>query len=220
MQNYDDFEVSDRIPITLGVDVAYQGDDYSVVVSNRGGFVKIEGRYQHLDAPDLCRKIADIIADYAKQGIEVSEVRIDGVGIGHATYLLIDNYIPSGIAVYNIKGSNKSPDNSQWYNYRAAMYDFLRDAINAGDIALPEDEDLYREIRSIQYEFRGTALLIMSKSEMRKKRIKSPDILDAVAYATLDHNKLAGIEDELVTSDNIIEEFDALDFDLWNIFPA
>ena len=100
------------------------------------------------------------------------------------------------------------------------MYDFLRDAINAGDIALPEDEDLYREIRSIQYEFRGTALLIMSKSEMRKKRIKSPDILDAVAYATLDHNKLAGIEDELVTSDNIIEEFDALDFDLWNIFPA
>ena len=220
MQNYGDFEVSDRTPVTLGVDVAYQGDDYSVVVSNRGGLVKIEGRYQHLDAPDLCRKIADIIADYAKQGIEVSEVRIDGVGIGHATYLLIDNYIPSGIAVYNIKGSNKSPDNSQWYNYRAAMYDFLRDAINAGDIALPEDEDLYREIRSIQYEFRGTALLIMSKSEMRKKRIKSPDILDAVAYATLDHNKLAGLEDELVTSDNIIEEFDALDFDLWNIFPA
>lgn len=220
MQGYDEFEVPAGSTMTLGVDVAYQGDDYSVVVSNHGGKVKIEGRYQHIDAPELCRHIADIIKDYAAQGIEVTEIRIDGVGIGHATYLIIDNYIPSGIAVYNIKGSNKSPDRAQWYNYRAAMYDFLRDAINYGELALPDDDDLYREIRSIQFEWRGTALLIMSKQEMRRKKLKSPDILDAVAYATLDHDKLSGLEEAVVTSDNIIEEFDDYDDILWSIFPA
>ena len=220
MQNYEDYEIPPGSTMKLGVDVAYQGDDYSVVVSNIGGKVKIEGRYQHIDAPELCRNIADIIADYASQGVATSEIRIDGVGIGHATYLVIDNYIPAGIAVYNIKGSNKSPDHSQWYNYRAAMYDFLRKSINDGRLALPENDDLYREIRSIQYTFRGTALLIMSKMEMKKKKIKSPDILDAVAYATLDHDEMAGLQEELVASDTIIEDFDEFDYGFGNIFPA
>ena len=55
---------------------------------------------------------------------------------------------------------------------------------------------------------------------MKKKKIKSTDILDAVAYATLDHDEMAGLQEELVASDTIIEDFDEFDYGFGNIFPA
>ena len=108
----------------------------------------------------------------------------------------LENHLPPDIAVIAIHGNSKSADSTQWYNYRAAMYCQFAKAVADGRVYLPDDDELHNEIASIKYEYRGSAILIESKENMRKRKVKSPDTLDAVIYAYQDINALTnGVED-------------------------
>ena len=94
------------------------------------------------------------------------------------------------------------------------MYDQFAKAVADGRVYLPDDEELYNEIASIKYEYRGSAMLIESKENMRKRGIKSPDVLDAVIYA---YQNIGAImagdsEGQYYSPDDLLEEDDLLDF--------
>lgn len=191
MQAYSTSEPDEGMPITIGVDVARYGSDSSVVVSNQGGYIKILGRYQGMNGPELARKVGELAT-----AAGASEVRIDGIGVGVSVLDHIENHLPPDVAVIAIHGNSKSADSTQWYNYRAAMYCQFAKAVADGRVYLPDDDELHNEIASIKYEYRGSAVLIESKENMRKRKVKSPDTLDAVIYAYQDINALTkGIED-------------------------
>lgn len=191
MEAYETSEPDEGMPITIGVDVARYGSDSSVVVSNQGGYIKILGRYQGMNGPELARKVGELAT-----GAGASEVRIDGIGVGVSVLDHIENYLPSEVAVIAIHGNSKSADSTQWYNYRAAMYCQFAKAVADGRVHLPDDDELHNELASIKYEYRGSAILIESKENMRKRKVKSPDTLDAVIYAYQDINALtSGVED-------------------------
>ena len=122
--------------------------------------------------------------------------------------------MPADISVIGIHGNAKSGDSTKWYNYRAAMYDQFAKAVADGRVFLPDDDELHNEIASIKYEYRGSAMLIESKENMRKRGIKSPDVLDAVIYAFQDINAImAGdSEGQYYSPDDLLEEDDLLDF--------
>ena len=178
MEAYDTSEPDEGTPITIGVDVARYGSDSSVIVSNQGGYIKIHGRYQGLNGPELARKVGELAVE-----IGAVEIRIDAIGVGASVLDSIYNFVPPTISVVGIHGNAKSGDSTKWYNYRAAMYDQFAKAVADGRVHLPDDDELHNEIASIKYEYRGSALLIESKENMRKRGIKSPDVLDAIIYA-------------------------------------
>lgn len=205
MEAYPTSEPDEGMPITIGVDVARYGSDSSVVVSNQGGYIKILGRYQGMNGPELARKVGELAV-----AAGASEVRIDGIGVGVSVLDHIENYLPPEVEVIGIHGNSKSADSTQWYNYRAAMYCQFAKAIADGRVYLPEDDELHNELASIKYEYRGSAILIESKENMRKRKVKSPDTLDAVIYAYQDINALVnGVEDGVLLSpDDLLYEDD------------
>lgn len=191
MEAYSTSEPDEGMPVTIGVDVARYGSDSSVVVSNQGGYIKILGRYQGMNGPELARKVGELATSAG-----ASEVRIDGIGVGVSVLDHIENHLPPEVAVIAIHGNSKSADSTQWYNYRAAMYCQFAKAIADGRVHLPDDDELHNELASIKYEYRGSAILIESKENMRKRKVKSPDTLDAVIYAYQNINALTnGVED-------------------------
>lgn len=205
MEAYPTSEPDEGMPVTIGVDVARYGSDSSVVVSNQGGYIKILGRYQGMNGPELARKVGELAT-----AAGASEVRIDGIGVGVSVLDHVENYLPSEVDVIAIHGNSKSADSTQWYNYRAAMYCQFAKAIADGRVYLPEDDELHNELASIKYEYRGSAILIESKENMRKRKVKSPDTLDAVIYAYQDINALVnGAEDGVLLSpDDLLYEDD------------
>lgn len=206
MEAYSTSEPDEGMPVTIGVDVARYGSDSSVVVSNQGGYIKILGRYQGMNGPELARKVGELAT-----AAGASEVRIDGIGVGVSVLDHVENYLPPEVDVIAIHGNSKSADSTQWYNYRAAMYCQFAKAIADGRVYLPEDDELHNELASIKYEYRGSAILIESKENMRKRKVKSPDTLDAVIYAYQDINALTtGIEDGVFLSPNDLldDDFD------------
>lgn len=191
MEAYGTSEPDEGMPVTIGVDVARYGSDSSVVASNQGGYIKILGRYQGMNGPELARKVGELATVAG-----ASEVRIDGIGVGVSVLDHIENHLPPDVSVIAIHGNSKSADSTQWYNYRAAMYCQFAKAVADGRVYLPDDDELHNEIASIKYEYRGSAILIESKENMRKRKVKSPDTLDAVIYAYQDINALTnGVED-------------------------
>ena len=208
MEAYDTSEPDEGMPITLGVDVARYGSDSSVIVSNQGGYIKIHGRYQGLNGPELARKVGELATE-----LGAVEIRIDAIGVGASVLDSIYNFVPPTISVVGIHGNAKSGDSTKWYNYRAAMYDQFAKAVADGRVYLPDDDELHNEIASIKYEYRGSALLIESKENMRKRGIKSPDVLDAVIYA---YQNIGAImagdsEGQYYSPDDLLEEDDLLD---------
>lgn len=205
MEAYSTSEPDEGMAVTIGVDVARYGSDSSVVVSNQGGYIKILGRYQGMNGPELARKVGELAV-----ATGASEVRIDGIGVGVSVLDHIENYLPPEVEVIGIHGNSKSADSTQWYNYRAAMYCQFAKAIADGRVYLPEDDELHNELASIKYEYRGSAILIESKENMRKRKVKSPDTLDAVIYAYQDINALVnGVEDGVLLSpDDLLYEDD------------
>ena len=223
MQMHKDYEYNTNAPVRLGVDVARYGSDFSVVTKCQDGYIEVLGKYKDKSGPELSRIVGDLAREH-----KAAEIRIDAIGVGESVMDNIDTYVDDGTVVYAIKGSNMSPDITKWINYRAAMYDFFSRDVSLGNVSLPDDDELYSEMRVIRYAYRGSALKIESKEDMRKRGIHSPDILDAVIYAALDIDKLAGIQtdDQYTDADTIMEEtFDEFPVDewgneIWSIFPA
>ena len=209
MEAYDTSEPDEGMPITIGVDVARYGSDSSVIVSNQGGYIRIHGRYQGLNGPELARKVGELAVEMG-----AVEIRIDAIGVGASVLDSIYNFVPPTISVVGIHGNAKSGDSTKWYNYRAAMYDQFAKAVADGRVHLPDDDELHNEIASIKYEYRGSALLIESKENMRKRGIKSPDVLDAVIYA---YQNIGAImagdsEGQYFSPDDLLDAEDFTDF--------
>ena len=145
MEAYDTSEPDKGTPITIGVDVARYGSDSSVIVSNQGGYIRIHGRHQGLNGPELARKVGELAVE-----IGAVEIRIDAIGVGASVLDSIYNFVPPTISVVGIHGNAKSGDSTKWYNYRAAMYDQFAKAVADGRVYLPDDNELHNEIASIK----------------------------------------------------------------------
>lgn len=221
MVMHDEFEYNPQTRKRLGVDVARYGSDYSVLSTYQDGYVEILGKYKDKSGPELAR----IIGDAVSADNTIKEIRIDGVGVGVSVLDNVAAYISPEILVYDIRGNGASPDNTKWFNWRAASYDQVAKGIALGKISLPNDDELYEEIASIDYTYRGSALLLDSKEKMRKDGKHSPDILDSIVYAAQDIDDLSNHEQK----EDVIDLMEMMDDTLiidewgnepWMIFPA
>lgn len=204
----------------LGVDVARFGTDRSVVVANWNGHVEHVDDWQGLDTIESARRIADI----AKR-LEAREIRIDAIGIGAGVKDNLGRLVSDHCDIYEMIGNAASPSFMQWYNARAYWYDTLRGRIAAGEIDLPDHDQMIEEFRLIRYSLRDTSLLIESKEDMRRRGIKSPDFLDAVIYATADIDGITGMDpDRVVGEEDLLGDDWDMDYngmmEPWMVSPV
>ena len=162
----------DYAPVILGVDVARQGDDSSVIARRQGQAVF---SLRVLRIPDTT-----LVAVQA--GMECTEHKADacfvdatgGYGVGVIDSMRQTNHDP--IEVY-FNGKATDP---RYFNKRSEMYFEMAKWIRGGG-ALPYDPELKEELCAAMYVFLGDKFRLVEKDDIKDLIGRSPDKSDAVA---------------------------------------
>lgn len=179
-------------PKVLGVDVSRsKAGDKNTVYSFQAGKLRFVEDWNDPNAVRTAERIHRLALEQA-----VTEVRIDGVGLGGAIADYVREFSGDKYLVIEILGGDPSPDKHRWYNYRAWMYWHLQDRLSKGEIDLDhEDDKLQEQLLGIEIKKRSQGmdnLLLESKEDMRKRGVHSPDHADAAVYAAIDLSPWTG----------------------------
>lgn len=183
--------------VRLGVDVARFGTDMNVVVSFSGVTARVEQTWSGTDTVSSAHTVMKIAEDL-KERLKASwvEIRVDAVGLGagvvdtlNARAMLTVN---PWFSVYEMHGSASPPIDvggsvHGYGNARAYWFDQLRQQMRNGSVRIDAREYAERmadDLGIVFYHFKAGKLFIISKEQMRKDHGRSPDLADALAYAT------------------------------------
>lgn len=157
----------------IGCDIARFGDDATVLAPRQGLAVFNMVEMRDANGPQVAARLAQ---GKQKFGSEVEF--IDSTG-GHAASV-IDSCQMAGIALFEVNFSGKA-DDPRYYNKRAEIYFRMTEAIKKGG-ALPNDQQLARELLAQRYWFDGGKLRLLEKDQIKKHlQGHSPDRADALA---------------------------------------
>lgn len=170
-------------PDVLGVDVARQGSDKTVIVHRRGPVFRT---FRTTRQEDTMQTTGRVVA--ALNETKSTEARIDAVGIGAGVF---DRLKEMGKAAVEMQSGQAAKDSERFANARAEWWWGLRERFESGDIDIdPKDEELASQLASIRYKFTSRGqIIIESKDEMKKRGLGSPDEGDAHMLASADIEK-------------------------------
>ena len=108
---------------------------------------------------------------------------------------MVDRLRELGHHVEAVHFGGASDDPHRFRNWRAAAFWRLREAMERGEISLPDDDDLRADLSALRYLFtQDGRLQIESKDDCRKRLGRSPDRADAVALAFCQEEQGVSIE--------------------------
>lgn len=167
-------DVYGHAPKILGVDVARQGGDRSVIIRRQGLASWTPITMQGLDAMAVASRVAAEI-----QAWNPDAVMVDGTG-GYGAGV-IDRLRQLGYSIIEVQFGAKAND-PRFQNKRAEMYWGVKEWLEQGG-ALPDDMALVRELSALTYEHdRIRGVFKLEPKEGLKERIGvSPDLADALA---------------------------------------
>lgn len=181
----------ETLPV-LGVDVSRsKRGDKNTVYKFHDGQLRFVDAWNDPNAMNTAERINTLALAHA-----VSEVRIDGVGLGGPIADRLREIAAGRYEVIEILGGDPSPDKHRWFNWRSWSWWAFQDRLSRGEIDLdPSDLELQEQLLGVEIKKRtaGTdSLLLESKSEMAKRGVHSPDHADAAIYAATDISPWTG----------------------------
>lgn len=170
----------------LGVDVSRsKSGDKNTVYKWHDGKLRFIEDWNEPNAVNTGERVHALALSQA-----VSEVRIDGVGLGGPIADYVRKLSEGRYEVIEILGGDPSPDKHRWFNFRSWMYWSFQDRLSKGEIDLDlDDEKLQEQLLGIEIKKRSAGtdnLLLESKQDMSKRGVHSPDHADAAIYASID----------------------------------
>jgi hypothetical protein len=168
-------------PLVMGVDIARQGEDQTVIRFRRG-----------LDArsiPAVKFRIPDLMQVASRVMEQASlhrpdAVFVDGTGIGWGVHDRLRQLGCPHLTGVDFAGRADRTDlgdaAARYANKRAEMWGFLKDWAKAG--CLPDDRDLLADLGAVEYGYDASdAILLERKDDMKRRGLASPDDADALA---------------------------------------
>ena len=163
-----------------GFDIARMGDDKNaVVILEQMGLLRWKMIYStewgQQDLNWTTGKILEIVNEF---GVSRAAVDIDGLGAGPFDTLSHSNRSEIFYGFSNVK-----IDHREFCNRRTLYAYKLKDLLRNGHLALT-NEKLISELLSIKYGFDNSQRrILISKDQMRKQGVKSPNLADAAIMA-------------------------------------
>jgi phage terminase large subunit len=155
----------------IGVDVARDGEDSTVIVQRQGlmsfPYHEMRGAKGH----EVAARVAKIHSEWNADAIFVD----DTGGFGGS---VLDSLIQAGIPNIPIHFSGKATD-SRNFNKRTEMWLRMADWVKRGG-CLPNDPRLSRELSSVTYSFQEGKFRVIEKEQIKKDLGFSPDVADAL----------------------------------------
>ena len=171
-------------PLIMGVDIARQGDDSTVIVQRRGLDCKSIPiiKFQCDDTMETASRIASLWHQYQHDAIFLD--------LGAMGYGVYDRLKMLGIPCVGVQFGGKadrelSEGGVRYRNKRSEMWGYMKDWLRFG--AIPDDEKLREELTSIEAKnitVGGLDVVALEEKAELKRRIgRSPDIADSLAIS-------------------------------------
>jgi hypothetical protein len=164
----------------LAVDVARFGEDETVFTIIESQNIRQWNQiYQHTwrDKPltEVVGKTLDLAREFSPNLIAIDDV---GLGGGVTDRLSEQRTRPEAFI------GNEKPSNPQYLNKRAEGFFRMKEFFDKGDIKIMNDSILMEQLLTLRYKYNSNNIKsIITKDEMRKDNLKSPDRADALMMA-------------------------------------
>lgn len=162
----------ERSPRILGVDVAREGPDKSVIFPRQGLVAFQPNVMRNVNSIQGAGQVARTWADWSVDAVFIDNT--GGFGAGWIDQLSLLNRHAIGV------GFSERAENNRYANRRAEMYFRLAEWVKNGG-CLPNIPELLEELIETNYSFKGDALLLEPKDAIKKRLGRSPDLGDSLA---------------------------------------
>lgn len=162
-------------PRVLGVDVARQGADTSVIYPRQGLQAYTPFIYRNIDGTEGANLVARKWKDW-----NADACFIDNTGGFGSSW--VDNLQRLGYAPIPVHFSAKS-ENPRYYNKRTEMIFDLVEWIKGGGALPPDDANIVAELTESTYTFKNDKLLLEPKELLKAKIGRSCDSMDSLALS-------------------------------------
>ena len=168
-------------PLVMGVDIARQGADHSVVRFRRGLDARAIPAVK-FRIPDLMQVASRVMEQVNAHNPDA--VFVDGTGIGWGVVDRLSQLGCPNLVGVDFGGRADRTDGSdaavRYANKRAEMWGFMKEWCKSG--CLPDDRELLADLGAVDYGYDASdAILLERKDDMRKRGLASPDDGDALA---------------------------------------
>lgn len=172
-----DREVETDSGDALGVDVARStAGDLNCVARCRKGRIEIVNTWRSPDTMETTQKVVNTVTVTSCKHLAVD---VGGPGGG-----VVDRLKELGHDVEGVHFGGAADDPQRFRNWRAEAFWKLREALERGEVSLPNDDDLRADLSALRYLFtQDGRIQIENKDEVRRRLGRSPDRADAVALA-------------------------------------
>jgi hypothetical protein len=170
-----------RQPLIMGVDIARQGSDQTVIRFRRGldarSIAPVKFRI-----PDLMQVASRVLENVNTW--KPDAIFVDATGIGWGVFDRLAQLGCGGLVAVDFGAKADRTDGSDakalYANKRSEMWGFMKDWCRMG--CLPDDRDLSADLTGVEYGYdAANALQLERKQDMRKRGLASPDDGDALA---------------------------------------
>src|SRR5882672_7800188 len=157
----------------VGCDIARYGQDETVIFSIFEGGIVSRPSVRH--GQNLMETAGQLKA------LGALSLGVDDAGLGGG---VTDRLKEQGVSVKACIGGSAAREDGKFVNARAEMWWALREALKAGDLALPDDRKMAADLSNVKvaYDSRGR-IKLESKDDIKRRLGRSPDRGDALAIA-------------------------------------
>ena len=172
-------------PLVFGVDVARFGTDRTALVKRKGNVVLEVKSWGGLDT----MQVVGAIVNEAKLD-KPDEICLDTIGLGSG---VADRLREMGHNVRDVNVAESSAMNPNANKLRDELWLSVKEWLATKAVRLPADEQLRHELVAPRYTFTSSGKVVVeSKDSMRKRRMRSPDLADALCLTFASQAAMVG----------------------------
>jgi hypothetical protein len=194
----------------MGFDIARYGNDKcaAVGIQQIGALAWRVFHVEQWEHRDLDYTTGRIQSTSNQNNVNDNIIDEDGIGSGPL------DFIQKGRKREDFRGFRNTPlsmEKDKFYaNPRTAAAFKLKEYVSKGWIAIPQEE-LIQELMSLRYKFTNDGRrILVSKEEMRKKGVKSPNMADALLMAASLINEIKDSQDRMYNPRYVESKEDSL----------
>lgn len=168
-------EVPKDTPVVMGIDVARDGGDQTVICIRHGYKVLAFHRVNLIDSDDVALEAVRFARKY-----DVETIFVDSIGVGAGVFDRLRHHWPKTVSV---KVSEAARDTRKFMRMRDELWWRARERFESGNISIPNIIPLVEQLTSVQYDDQtaGGKIKVEGKNSMRKRLGgESPDYADAL----------------------------------------
>lgn len=166
-------------PLVLGVDVAGDGEDQTIILPRIGPQVLQPYEFRGLDTTQVAWWTEGKVRDHLLGDDRQYAVGVDTIGLGRGVYDHLRN-VARLQHVYSINVSEKPLDESRFKRLRDQVWWEAREAFERNEISIPNDNELIGELTTIKWTEKEGKIKVEGKLDLRSRGLPSPNKADAL----------------------------------------